>query len=129
MNTSADLSVTKTDSPDPVTAGTDLTYTITATNNGPSNSGGDVTVTDPLPAGTDLRFRHAIAGILQPVRATVTCNLGPLANGASATITVVVHVDPSVEDGATISNTTSVSAPGRLTRARRTTRRPKTPTW
>jgi uncharacterized repeat protein (TIGR01451 family) len=31
----ADLSITKTDSPDPVTAGTNLTYTITANNAGP----------------------------------------------------------------------------------------------
>src|SRR6185295_3791669 len=31
----ADLAITKTDSPDPVTAGTNLAYTVTVTNNGP----------------------------------------------------------------------------------------------
>jgi uncharacterized repeat protein (TIGR01451 family) len=110
VNTSADMSVTKTDSPDPVTAGTDLTYTITATNNGPSKSGGDVTVTDAVPAGTTFVSATPSQGSCSGTT-TVTCNLGGLTNGASATITVIVHVDPSVEDGATISNTASVSAP------------------
>ena len=31
----ADLSVVKTDSPDPIMVGQDLTYTVTVTNNGP----------------------------------------------------------------------------------------------
>ena len=78
VNTSADLSVTKTDSPDPVTAGTDLTYTITATNNGPSNSGGDVTVTDPLPVGTSFVSAKRVAGI---VRRRGDCHLRPRAAG------------------------------------------------
>src|SRR5207245_1731944 len=34
----ADLAVTKTHTPDPVTPGTIVTYTITATNNGPSDA-------------------------------------------------------------------------------------------
>ena len=41
----ADLSVTKTDSPDPVRSGGNLTYTITVTNNGPDAATG-VTMTD-----------------------------------------------------------------------------------
>ncbi|MGH3657664.1 MAG: hypothetical protein ACRDUA_13495, partial [Micromonosporaceae bacterium] len=94
VNTSADMSIAKTDSPDPATAGTDLTYTITATNNGPSTSGGDVTVTDAVPAGTTFVSATPSQGSCSGTT-TVTCNLGGLANGASATITVVVHVDPS----------------------------------
>ena len=35
VNTAADLSITKSDSPDPVTAGNNLSYTITVTNGGP----------------------------------------------------------------------------------------------
>jgi uncharacterized repeat protein (TIGR01451 family) len=104
------LSVTKTDSPDPVTAGTDLTYTITATNNGPSSSGGDVTVTDTVPAGTTFVSATPSQGSCSGT-GTVTCDLGPIANGASATITVVVHLDAATQDASAISNTASVSAP------------------
>ena len=50
---SADLSVTKTDSPDPVIAGNNITYTITVTNNGPSDAQA-VTFADAVPAGTTL---------------------------------------------------------------------------
>src|SRR5256885_464890 len=53
VNTAADLSITKADSPDPVTAGNSLTYTIAVTNGGPS-SARPVQVTDPVPAGTSF---------------------------------------------------------------------------
>src|SRR3989441_1153805 len=46
----ADLSITKTDNPDPVNAGATLTYTVTVTNGGPSTAA-NVQVTDNLPAG------------------------------------------------------------------------------
>ena len=44
----ADVTVTKTDTPDPAQAGTNLTYVITARNNGPSTAA-TVVVTDTLP--------------------------------------------------------------------------------
>ena len=49
----ADLLVLKTDNPDPVVAGQDLTYTLSVTNNGPSPAT-NVVVTDPLPAGVSF---------------------------------------------------------------------------
>ncbi|HMF05204.1 MAG TPA: DUF11 domain-containing protein [Acidimicrobiia bacterium] len=107
--TSADLAVTKADSPDPVTAGTDLTYTIGVKNNGPSHTGGDVTVTDPLPAGTTFVSATPSVGSCSGTT-TVSCDLGPMASGASASITVVVHVDAAVPEGATLANTASVSS-------------------
>ena len=58
---SANLSITKTDSPDPVLAGAPLAYTITVSNAGPSTAHG-VTVVDTLPAGvTAARCRPGAA--------------------------------------------------------------------
>jgi uncharacterized repeat protein (TIGR01451 family) len=45
------LSINKTDSPDPVKPGQELTYTISVTNGGPS-AATNVAMDDPLPAGT-----------------------------------------------------------------------------
>src|ERR1700730_4344906 len=49
----ADLSVTKVDTPDPVNTGSNLTYTITVTNNGP-DAAANASWSDTLPAGTTL---------------------------------------------------------------------------
>ena len=107
--TSADVSLTKEAAPDPVTAGNDLTYTITATNDGPSDAQ-DVTVTDPLPAGTSFVSATPSQGACSGTT-TVTCELGTLADGASATITLVVHVDPATPGGTIITNTATASSP------------------
>jgi len=110
----ADLSVTKTDSPDPVTAGTNLTYTIMVKNNGP-NTATAVSMTDALPTGTSFVSVTCPVGwtcSAPPVGSggTVTATIPTLANGVSATITVVVKVDPSDLAGSTISNTAKVTA-------------------
>ena len=47
-----DLAVTKTDGVGSVVAGTSTTYTITATNNGPSQIPAGVVLSDPIPVGT-----------------------------------------------------------------------------
>jgi uncharacterized repeat protein (TIGR01451 family) len=47
---SADLTITKSDNPDPVQVGDNLTYTITVSNAGPDTAE-EVIVTDTLPAG------------------------------------------------------------------------------
>lgn len=101
--TSADLSITKADDVDPVTPGTDLTYTLVVMNNGPSGATG-VAITDPLPAGTS--FVSADGGGLE-AGGTVTWAVGALANGATSTVHVTVHVDPS--RSTPLSNTASVA--------------------
>ncbi|HEY3106027.1 MAG TPA: choice-of-anchor L domain-containing protein [Gaiellaceae bacterium] len=88
----ADLSMTKADAPDPVALGGTLTYTLTVTNNGPDAST-DSTVTDTLPAGVTFVSATPSQGSCAEAGGTVTCPLGPLMPGASATIEIVVTVD------------------------------------
>src|SRR6185436_1575817 len=52
LTAEADLSVATTDSPDPVNAGTNVTYTVTVSNSGGPSSAAGVVLTDTLPAGT-----------------------------------------------------------------------------
>lgn len=111
---SADLAVTKTDSPDPVVAGTNLTYTMTVTNNGPS-AAANVVLTDVLPARVQMLSATPSVGTcggttvpgdpLQPL----TCNLGALANGGSATVVVAVKVNADVPQGYTLVNNATVA--------------------
>ena len=63
----ADLSIAKSDSPDPVVAGTQLTYTLEVENDGPDIAL-DVVVTDTLPARRLVRLRHG--GLPPPARSS-----------------------------------------------------------
>src|SRR5947209_17923169 len=100
----ADVSLTKTAPPDPVSVGSNLTYTITVTNNGPDSATG-VMVSDPLPPNatfvSDTPSQGSCTGT-----SIVVCNLGTLANAARATITIVVRPTSA----GTITNTASVTA-------------------
>ena len=109
VTTSADLSITKGDSPDPVVVGNNLTYTLHVQNAGP-NSAAAVTVTDPLPAGVTFVSSSTTVGSCSGT-STVTCSLGSLANGASATITIVVTPTSSgpLSNTATVSTTSADS--------------------
>jgi uncharacterized repeat protein (TIGR01451 family) len=99
---SADLSVTKTDSPDPVLQGDDVTYTVTVANAGPLAATG-VTLTDTL--SSDLTFVSTTPSqgtCNPPVGQTVTCDLGTISSSGSATVTVVATASGST---GTVSNT------------------------
>ena len=99
----ADLSLAKSDSPDPVAPGGVLTYTIAVTNLGPSTSPG-MTVTDTLPA--QVTFVSATAGCVN-VAGTVTCTVGSLAPAALASVTIQATVSPAATTS--LSNTATVT--------------------
>jgi uncharacterized repeat protein (TIGR01451 family) len=85
-STSADLSITNTASPNPAVVGSNVTYRIIVTNNGPAPATG-VTMIDDLPAFITFVSASTTQGSCFG-NGTTTCNLGTLANGASATINV-----------------------------------------
>lgn len=106
---SANLKITKADSPDPVHVGSNLTYTIGVENLGPSPASG-VTVTDNLPKGVDLVSASGPSGSCGVQGGKVTCTIGSLNpigvnyGGAPASVTIVVVPRRT----GTISNTATV---------------------
>lgn len=101
-----DLVIFKADSPDPVVAGQQLTYTLSVTNNGPSTATG-VTVVDTLPAGVAYQSSTTTQGTVSAAGSAVTAAVGQLASGASATVTIIVTVDPATRG--TITNVATVT--------------------
>lgn len=84
-----DLAVSKAASDNPALTGATLVYTLTATNNGPSNATG-VVVTDQL--SPDVTFVSATAPCVEAA-GVVTCNLGNMAKFTSQTLEITVTID------------------------------------
>jgi uncharacterized repeat protein (TIGR01451 family) len=89
LGAGADLSITNTDSPDPVTLGSPLTYTVTISNNGPSEAA-QVLMAHTLLGHVRLISATASQGHCLGIPGLVACNPGTLASGATATVTIVV---------------------------------------
>jgi uncharacterized repeat protein (TIGR01451 family) len=90
----ADLAISKGDSPDPVGVGSALTYTIGVQNLGPE-SAGKVTVTDQLPKGVDFVSATPSVGTCTHKGRSVRCDLGAVSAAAVSyspppTVTLVV---------------------------------------
>jgi uncharacterized repeat protein (TIGR01451 family) len=108
----ADLAVTISDSPDPVTPGGTLTYYITVVNNGPDRAMA-VTLTDEVPANTT--FVSVCCSRSRPTTppvggtGTVTIGVGVLQYLEGYTYTLVVNVEPGTTPGTVISDTATVS--------------------
>jgi uncharacterized repeat protein (TIGR01451 family) len=113
--TAAGLVVNKT-GPSTVIINTDVTYTITLTNTGPSDAQ-NVNLTDVVPAGTTFVSESQTSGPAFALGTppagsggTVSDSIATFASGASATFILVVHASPSDINGSTIVNTATVSS-------------------
>jgi uncharacterized repeat protein (TIGR01451 family) len=111
---SADMAVSTT-GPSSITAGTNVSYTVTVTNNGPNPAAG-VVLTDTLPAGSVFvsmtpsgsnpdAFTFAQSG------GTLTETAGAsIASGHTDTFTLVVSAPSTLTPGSNFSNTAAVSS-------------------
>src|SRR5690606_22601654 len=100
----ATLRISKSDSPDPVTAGEVVTYTIAITNDGPS-AARFVDVKEQLPAGLSLLNIAASDG---GACAGMLCQFGTVAANGSRTVTVVARVASNVTG--VVTNTAAVDS-------------------
>jgi uncharacterized repeat protein (TIGR01451 family) len=117
----ANLGVTKTDSPDPVTVGQTLTYTITVSNGGPA-AATNVTMVDTLPASVDFVSANPSAGTCDQKGRKVTCHLGGIGSGTAGNVTnptVTIQVKPTktgqITNVASVSSAESDNAQGNNT--------------
>lgn len=103
---SADLSITATDSPDPVRIGEQLTYTLAVANGGPTGATA-LTVTDQLPEGTTYLGASG-TGWTCSFSTVVTCTL-PQLNPQSSAPSVAITVQAPVT-ARTMTNVASVAS-------------------
>ncbi len=107
-----DLAITKTDSPDPVIAGNNLTYNIVVTNTGDPTSWIDVT--DTLPPGTTFQslttadFNCTTPAVGQPGSIFCQRPSGMGSPSDTRTLSVVVNVDAATPKNTILSNTAAV---------------------
>lgn len=100
---SADLSVTISDSPDPAPEGTEVTYTITVSNAGPSAASG-VSLSSTVQGGGTFVRGSASQGTCSGSAGSASCSLGSIAKRGTATATLVFKAGAYA-----LTNTVSVS--------------------
>ena len=99
----ADLAVDKAVSDPTPNVGDEITYTVTATNNGPNNATG-VSVSDSLPAGLTFVSADPTQGTYSS--ATGVWSVGTLNKGASASLLLRARVDSAIAR----TNTATIAA-------------------
>jgi uncharacterized repeat protein (TIGR01451 family) len=109
VGASADLSITKTDGVATVQAGAATTYTITVTNNGPSDVPAGIVVTDQIPSDTTPVENEANCAILGT---TLICTTTPLlAAGASVSYQMTLTLDPDYPSATLVNTATITTSP------------------
>jgi uncharacterized repeat protein (TIGR01451 family) len=91
-----------------VVATSNLTYTIAVTNAGPSTSS-NVVVTDTLPIGSAVSAAHPSRGSVNAAAGLVTWNVGSLAYGGTASLSLVIQAAAAgtMTNSATVTSTTT----------------------
>lgn len=108
VNPEIDLSITKSDSDDPVDRGDQLIYVLDIENSGPSPAT-NVEVVDTLPVG--VTFVSATGGTVTPPAngsRDVTIDLGTMAAGATRQVSITVSINNDAPE--TLTNTASVGS-------------------
>lgn len=105
-----DLTLTFTDTPDPVVIENNITYTVNVAN-GNINNADDVAVTIPLPAGTTY-----VSGCTAPVGGNIVCSLGKINKNTNSSMSFIVKAP---------SNVGTVSADANVTTSDNNTNTPK----
>jgi 6-phosphogluconolactonase (cycloisomerase 2 family) len=107
---SADFSVAMTAAPNPVVVGTNVTYSITITNNGPAAAA--ATIQDVLPAGKLFAVSCSATGggVCSGSGNSRFVSFPSLPSGQSATATIVALVSSSLANNSSLSNTVSISS-------------------
>jgi uncharacterized repeat protein (TIGR01451 family)/MYXO-CTERM domain-containing protein len=106
------LSLTNTGTPNPVLAGSQLTYTLAFANHGTDAAHG-ATLTNPLPGGSSF-ISASNGGSYDAGADTVSWSLGDLATGAGGSVTLVVLVGSSTVVGV-LSDTATLTATNNAT--------------
>src|SRR5207249_2602164 len=96
------LSVVKTDAPDPVNSGSNITYSISYSNTGTASATNAV-IRDTLPANTTFVSASAPGALAGGI---VTWNLGAVSAGAGGSVQLVVKVNSPLANGTIITNGT-----------------------
>src|SRR4029453_12701188 len=110
-NNPADVSVVKSDSPDPVSLGDTLNYTVNVTNTSVTTIANGVVLTDTLDpnvAFVSSSFANPVAESCNVASGVITCNVGALSQGQVVPITITM----TVNDNAPTNNTIGASEIG-----------------
>jgi uncharacterized repeat protein (TIGR01451 family) len=96
-----DISVSVSDSVDPVFPGDPVTYTVTVDNNGPGMAE-NVVVNTTIPAGLTV---VSTSGCAEDPAGSATCSLGTIADGSQAQFTIMATVDAGASGTLSVMST------------------------
>ena len=101
----ADLSVSLSDDPDPVTVGENLTYSVTVENLGPDDASG-VSLTDTILGSATTFVSTNQPTVCSESNGVVTCAIGDLTSGSTFP---VIDIVVSADEAGTVSSAVDVS--------------------